>query len=143
MSYTPTEWKTGDVITAEKLNNMESGIVSGQNNVEFVKIIDNMTIPSAGINFTTHEVSLGGPLVGGKTLGELVNGKTIIGYTSSFEYGGHTYYPYATGITNFSLDKQIDYMNLTNVGFSAFFGDMVASSGSGGSGTLNIWAICI
>ena len=27
MSYTPTDWKTGDVITAEKLNNMESGIV--------------------------------------------------------------------------------------------------------------------
>lgn len=27
MSYTPTEWKTGDAITAEKLNNMESGIV--------------------------------------------------------------------------------------------------------------------
>lgn len=26
MSYTPTEWKTGDVITADKLNNMESGI---------------------------------------------------------------------------------------------------------------------
>lgn len=26
MSYTPTEWKTGDTITAEKLNNMESGI---------------------------------------------------------------------------------------------------------------------
>ena len=31
MSYTPTEWKTGDIITAEKLNNMESGIVGGQN----------------------------------------------------------------------------------------------------------------
>lgn len=28
MSYTPTEWKTGDVITADKLNNMESGIVN-------------------------------------------------------------------------------------------------------------------
>lgn len=27
MSYTPTNWKTGDVITADKLNNMESGIV--------------------------------------------------------------------------------------------------------------------
>lgn len=27
MSYTPTEWATGDVITADKLNNMESGIV--------------------------------------------------------------------------------------------------------------------
>ena len=27
MGYTPTNWATGDVITAEKLNNMESGIV--------------------------------------------------------------------------------------------------------------------
>ena len=30
MSYTPTNWATGDVITAEKLNNMESGIEGGQ-----------------------------------------------------------------------------------------------------------------
>lgn len=30
MSYTPTEWKTGDVITAEKLNNMESEIVDAR-----------------------------------------------------------------------------------------------------------------
>ena len=28
MSYTPTEWKTGDVITAEKLNHIEDGIMS-------------------------------------------------------------------------------------------------------------------
>ena len=28
MSYTPTEWKTGDVITADKLNNMENGVVN-------------------------------------------------------------------------------------------------------------------
>ena len=26
MAYTPTEWKSGDVITAEKLNNIEEGI---------------------------------------------------------------------------------------------------------------------
>ena len=26
MTYTPTEWKTGDVVTAEKLNKMEQGI---------------------------------------------------------------------------------------------------------------------
>lgn len=30
MAYTPTEWKTGDVITAEKLNNMEQGIVNNE-----------------------------------------------------------------------------------------------------------------
>lgn len=28
MSYTPTTWQTGDTITAEKLNNMESGIAA-------------------------------------------------------------------------------------------------------------------
>lgn len=32
MSYTPTDWKTGDVITAEKLNNIEGGL-SRQNMV--------------------------------------------------------------------------------------------------------------
>ena len=37
MSYTPTEWKTGDVITAEKLNNMESGIF-GSAKVLFVEL---------------------------------------------------------------------------------------------------------
>ena len=28
MAYTPTEWKSGDVITAEKLNNIENGDAS-------------------------------------------------------------------------------------------------------------------
>ena len=31
MSYTPTTWQTGDTITAEKLNNMESGIEKAVN----------------------------------------------------------------------------------------------------------------
>ena len=38
MSYTPTEWQTGDVITAEKLNNMESGI-AGATEVLLVNVI--------------------------------------------------------------------------------------------------------
>lgn len=29
MAYTPTEWATGDVITAQKLNKMEQGIAGG------------------------------------------------------------------------------------------------------------------
>jgi len=28
MSYTPNNWQTGDIITAQKLNNMESGIAA-------------------------------------------------------------------------------------------------------------------
>lgn len=30
MAYTPTEWETGDVITAAKLNNIEDGIVANE-----------------------------------------------------------------------------------------------------------------
>lgn len=30
MSYTPTEWKNGDTITAEKLNNIEEGIENNE-----------------------------------------------------------------------------------------------------------------
>lgn len=29
MSYTPTNWQTGDTITAEKLNKLEGGVASG------------------------------------------------------------------------------------------------------------------
>lgn len=37
MSYTPNEWKTGDVVTADKLNKLESGIVSnGTFRVNFI-----------------------------------------------------------------------------------------------------------
>lgn len=29
MAYTPTEWKTGDIVTAEKLNKLENGVSNG------------------------------------------------------------------------------------------------------------------
>lgn len=34
MAYTPINWQTGDTITADKLNNMESGISAGENGWE-------------------------------------------------------------------------------------------------------------
>jgi hypothetical protein len=34
MTYTPTEWKNGDVITAEKLNKLEDGVASAGGGVE-------------------------------------------------------------------------------------------------------------
>ena len=40
MSYVPTEWETGDVVTAEKLNNIESGIAN--NNIYTASIISNV-----------------------------------------------------------------------------------------------------
>ncbi len=43
MSYTPTEWNTGDTITAEKLNNMEQGIASAGGGGAFLVGIDIQT----------------------------------------------------------------------------------------------------
>ena len=40
MSYTPTNWQTGDTITAEKLNNIEQGIGSIKVINPFLKIIE-------------------------------------------------------------------------------------------------------
>ena len=34
MAYIPTEWETGDVITAEKLNNIENGIVVNEEAID-------------------------------------------------------------------------------------------------------------
>ena len=40
MSYTPTEWADGDVITAEKLNNIESGISEAEGSSGGILIIN-------------------------------------------------------------------------------------------------------
>lgn len=40
MSYTPTTWATGDVITADKLNNIEQGILDAGGKIMFVQFTD-------------------------------------------------------------------------------------------------------
>lgn len=51
MSYTPTNWATGDVITAEKLNNMESGIDNAGMFVITVKVNNSDVIQSVDKTF--------------------------------------------------------------------------------------------
>ena len=36
MSYTKTNWQNGDIITAEKMNNIENGIDIAENNVVII-----------------------------------------------------------------------------------------------------------
>lgn len=38
MSYTPTEWKSGDVVTSAKLNKMEQGIADGGSDIFVVTL---------------------------------------------------------------------------------------------------------
>ncbi len=153
MSYTSTDWKTGDVITAEKLNNMENGIVSGQNNVEFVKLV---TL-SMQAYAESPETGTGGPLPDGKTLGDLVGNKTIIGLASMYRYdgsGGNSNFdvkkpPVSTVLTYsgspIGLWELPDHMNDTSVSVTVKWGYLFyqGSQSSTFNGELDVYAICI
>ena len=47
MSYTPTNWQTGDTITAEKMNNLENGVSNAQN----VAVV---TLDAEGFGTSSH-----------------------------------------------------------------------------------------
>lgn len=66
MPYTPTDWKTGDVIYAEEMNNMESGIVKAG------------SVYTVGMSFVLPEEGSEPTITLQKTFGEI---------KSAIEYG--------------------------------------------------------
>lgn len=59
MAYTPTQWHTGDVITAEKLNKLEQGVKNEQTGpagdsagfgIPTASVDDNTGVPSVEVN---------------------------------------------------------------------------------------------
>lgn len=143
MSYTPTEWKTGDVITADKLNNIEDGIAGAGAEVTFVKFFENINV-----TFADHPTSIfgGGPFKDNKKLGELIGDKTIIGYCSMLVCGSNHFYPPAT-MLQFPLAYQTTMLeSLNNATYIILLEPEREGSGGnmyGSSGVLNIFAICI
>ncbi len=69
MAYIPTEWETGDIITAEKLNKAEQGIANASDEVFVIKATYSFDggVPSATLDRTLSEilsaVDAGKPLV--------------------------------------------------------------------------------
>ena len=107
MAYTPTEWKDGDVITAEKLNNIESGITESD---FFIVKID------VSNNYTTD-----------KTYAEAMqayqNGKTIIfilhkEYNEDMIHFGQ--WVYGDGDPDFFICKELDIANNNNNSFNIY-----------------------
>ena len=62
MSYTPTTWETGDTITSEKLNKIESGIVATEQ-------VAGTKIPKADIDTT---LSQSGKVPDSKVVGDAI-----------------------------------------------------------------------
>ena len=55
MAYTPTEWNTGDIVTAEKLNKLEGGIVSASGSGG--SLIVNATLDQATMTVTLDKTT--------------------------------------------------------------------------------------
>jgi hypothetical protein len=72
MSYTPTNWETGDVITAEKLNNMEGGIENAQ--LFIVSVTRNENQFTADKTFAEIQTAF---LSGAYIVLRLVNGRSM------------------------------------------------------------------
>ena len=96
MSYTPTEWATGDTITAVKLNKLEGGVAAG--NVFVVTVTDGETTSEADATFAEIIAAIE---AGQTCMARYTNddGRTIILQLTSYKAGsggsvtfGHTFY---------------------------------------------------
>ena len=47
MAYTPTNWKDGDIISAEKMNKLEQGVAEGGGGVLLVNVTEGGSTPIA------------------------------------------------------------------------------------------------
>ena len=59
MSYEPNIWKSGDVVTSEKLNHIEQGIAAGLNGV----LICTVNSETNALDHTWQEIANAAPLV--------------------------------------------------------------------------------
>lgn len=93
MSYTPTNWQTGDTITADKLNNMEQAIANAGGAV------------IVGYTFSTAD----GTLTFDKTWQELYNsmaaGSVCIATFDPEDFGTYYWPTVAAAITGLTIDS--------------------------------------
>lgn len=99
MSYTPTNWQTGDTITAEKLNNMEGGIENA--NEPFV------------ITFTPTAQDLSGTM-----------DKTVAEINAAYEAGQKICFHLITGANEF-YDIDVIRVYTTSRGYRYFHAELI------------------
>ena len=76
MAYTPTEWKNGDVITAEKLNKLEEGVQeASENNLKYI----NFAYSSSSTRIYQEELTYESDYTGAQLMELLSEGVNIIG----------------------------------------------------------------
>lgn len=103
MAYNPTNWKTGDVVTSAKLNNIEAGVSTAQViNVAMGEAeIGGETVSNAILATPTD---IGTWMRGGHIVRVFINGNTDIDFSSMFVMNmvqnPQTYQWYMTCLSN-------------------------------------------
>ena len=82
MSYTPNTWVTGDTVTAEKLNNIESGIEN--TNIFYIHLNPTAQDMSGTMDETPAEI-LAAVSAGNRIYGEIVGLNGIVVFTQFLE----------------------------------------------------------
>ena len=110
MSYTPTNWVTGDVVTAEKLNKIEQGIVGssigggGAFVVTFTADFDNGTYTNVETDHTYAEVKAAIEAGQAVIFQQHLDGEEICGQAYAAMFDGFVY------AVNFDLNLEDSLM---------------------------------
>lgn len=101
MSYTPTQWATGDTVTADKLNKMENGIAAATKLVINYPYASIVTVGSVTIDTGLTPEDLCGAIIklsGGNVyiITHVTNDYSLYGPNLSMSYN-YKYYP-LTGV---------------------------------------------
>ena len=88
MSYTPTEWVDGDIITAQKLNKMEGGIAAAVCSNLKLEITDNVETPIIS-NATYSDIAAA-----------VENGGVVFAKIADGENVGQSYIAYVNGLVS-------------------------------------------
>ena len=109
MSYTPTTWVTGDIVTADKLNKLENGVASGTSSGALIVILPNE------YGGTTDKTA-------GEVIDAINNGGTVI-FKKEEEQAESTYFKFEplTNLEYYEYDGEISSIAAStyNNGFQA------------------------
>ena len=108
MSYIPTTWKSGDVVTSEKLNKLENGVAGG--GVLIVNVDDNSTFDKTWQEIYDSDFAI--ILSGGEySEGGYYKGYNFVcnKYFDDGEYGIEAFIPFNSTVETYVTDSANGY----------------------------------
>lgn len=155
MAYERTNWTCETSITPERMNNIEDGIeealecCNGGNSAEVIKIAECSCTSTELHAYALYKCYGNGQTVGGRTLGDIIGDKTIVGFTASLPtYDSHRQAPIALDVmSNTSVDDSSLIINQDNTNYrnstTIYYNALANSPCAVDNGIAHIYAICI